>query len=80
MGSSKQPIWVDSAKTRTADDVTSIGECDALIKRFARDISEISAQIHAGLKHNRLDRALYYRNAALTALKARRQTLVDARF
>lgn len=73
-----QPVWVDSARTKTANDVSSLEECEALIKRFARDINEIHAKIRTTAETKAVEqmkRALFYRDLGLKQLKARLQQL-----
>lgn len=73
-----QPLWIDSARTRTASDIIELGECDALIRRFARDISELIATGADKPEAPRPQRqALHYRNLTLTSLKARRTKLCE---
>ncbi|GBU16814.1 hypothetical protein AwMethylo_10290 [Methylobacterium sp.] len=79
MGNRRQPIWVDSARTRTAADIVELGECDALIRRFARDISELTASGAAAPEAPRAQQqALHYRNLALRELKSRRAKLCSS--
>lgn len=78
MGRRSSPIWIDSARTKTASDVTNIGECEALIRRFARDIAHLHEKIALNGTENKdekLMRALQYRDMALTLLKKRHKYL-----
>lgn len=78
MGKSRhQTVWVDSARTRTAADIFSLGECDALIDRFHRDIAEMKlkgAEAEDAPRNQR--QALFYRTVGLRELEKRRSQLL----
>lgn len=71
-----QVFWIDRARTKTAEDVQTLDECEAYIARITRNIAELrdmGAHQPSAPRDQRL--ALFARQQALRALKVRRTEL-----
>jgi hypothetical protein len=74
-----RPIWVDRARTQTAADINDLDHCDALIRRFERDIANLR---EAGANKTGAPRdkivAFRFSRDALAQLIARRAELCQS--
>ena len=69
-------VWVNSTRTKTASDVDSLGECDALIRRANRNMTSLKEQgAHQPDAPPRIRDAYLYQRIVLRQLQDRRQEL-----